>query len=96
MKKLYNCNATCDERSLVSYKTRIVWRDNACGFIAIWYYPSATSKSHKGYAYVVTDKRTGELYATVRDNKITIFSDAHKRSVTRFIKRCMQYDYLEV
>ena len=51
---------------------------------------------NKGYAYVVTDKHTGELYATVRDNKITIFSDAHKRSVTRFIKRCMQYGYLEV
>lgn len=51
---------------------------------------------NKGYAYVVTDKHTGELYATIRDNKITIFSDAHKRSVTRFIKRCMQYGYLEV
>ena len=50
---------------------------------------------NKGYAYVVTDKRTGELYATVRDNKIIIFNDAHKRSVTRFIKRCMQYGYLE-
>lgn len=46
---------------------------------------------NKGYAYVVTDKRTGELYATVRDNKIIIFNDAHKRSVTRFIKRCMRY-----
>lgn len=50
---------------------------------------------NKGYAYVVTDKRTGELYATVRDNKIIIFNDAHKRSVTRFIKRCMRYGYLE-
>lgn len=49
----------------------------------------------KGYAYVVTDKHTNELYATVRDNKITIFNDLHKRSVTRFIKRCMQYGYLE-
>lgn len=62
-----------------------------------------TNKTHaifvlknKGYAYVVTDKRTGELYATVRDNKIIIFSDAHKRSVTRFIKRCMRNGYLEV
>lgn len=49
----------------------------------------------KGYAYVITDKHTSELYATVRDNKITIFNDLHKRSVTRFIKHCMQYGYLE-
>lgn len=50
---------------------------------------------NNGYAYVITDKHTDELYATVRDNKITIFNDTHKRSVTRFIKHCMRYGYIE-
>ena len=49
----------------------------------------------KDYVYTVTDKHTGELYAIIGDTKITIFNNLHKRSVTRFIKHCMQYGYLE-
>ncbi len=48
-----------------------------------------------GYAYTVIDKHTSELYATFRDNRIIIFNDSHKRSVTRFIKHCMRYGYFE-
>lgn len=50
----------------------------------------------KDYVYTVTDKHTGELYAIIGNTKITIFNNLHKRSVTRFIKHCMQYGYLEV
>ena len=49
----------------------------------------------KEYVHVVTDKHTGELYAIVGDNSIIIFNNTHKRSVTRFIKRCIRYGCLE-
>lgn len=49
----------------------------------------------KDYMYVVTDKHTGELYAIVGDSKIIIYNNTHKRSVTRFIKRCIRYGYSE-
>lgn len=79
MKKLYNCNATCDERSLVSYKTRIVWRDNACGFVGLWYYPSVTSKYHiRKYIQYLREHKQDEyasivqrLYNYCRDNNVT-------------------------
>lgn len=46
MRKLYNCSAKCDERTLISYNTRVVWTDDKYEFVGIDYYPSSTTKSH--------------------------------------------------
>lgn len=77
LKKLYSCNAKCDERTLISYNTRIFWMNSRHSYAMLWSYQSNTSKyhirryvnwlekrGHKEYADVVR-----LLYNSCRDNK---------------------------
>lgn len=42
--RLYNCNATCSIRDLVSYNTRLFWIEGT--YYILYIYPSNTSKMH--------------------------------------------------
>ena len=60
MKKLYSCNATCDNNQMYSYNTKLVEfitmpYGSIC--VSVWRYPSMTSQQHlRKYAQWLAEK----------------------------------------